>query len=193
MENMIVKDMMVPLTGFVTVSEDDSLFDAVQALKEAFDTHDGMKSQRTAILVSGKDGKVVGKVSQLDIIRALEPKYDQMDSSRSMSRFGFNAKFISTMFDQFNLWNKPLDEICRKASRVKVKQFMYTLTEGEYVDQDASLNEAVHKLVIGSHQSLLVTKKQEKKEKKKEKEIVGILRSRDLFKEVCNRIDACEL
>ena len=188
MENITVKDMMEPLTGFVTVSEDDSLFDAVQALGEAFDIHDGIKSQRRAILVSGKDGKVVGKVSQLDIIRALEPKYDQMDSSRSMSRFGFNAKFISAMFEQFNLWNKPLDEICRKSSRIKVKNFMYTLTEGEYVDQDASLNDAVHKLVIGSHQSLLVTKEEGKK-----KEIVGILRLKDLFKEVCNRINACKV
>ena len=192
MEKVIVKDMMVPLTGFVTVSEDDSFFAAVQALKKAVDVHGGIKSQRRAILVSDKDGKVVGKVSQLDIIRALEPKYDQMDSSRSMSRFGFNAKFISTMFDQFNLWNKPLDEICRKASRIKVKQFMYTLTEGEYVDQDDSLNKALHKLVIGSLQSLLVTKDKDK-DKKKEKEIVGILRLKDLFEEVCDRLDACEL
>ena len=184
MENITVKEMMVPLTGFVSVSEDDSLFDAVQALNKAFDIHDGMKSQRKAILVSGKDGKVVGKVSQLDVIRALEPKYDQMDSSRSMSRFGFSAKFISNMFEQFDLWNKPLDEICRKAVKTKVKRFMYTLTEGEYVDQDVSLNDAVHKLIIGSHQSLLVTK---------EGEITGILRSKDVFKEISRRINACKL
>ena len=184
MKNITVKDMMVPLTGFVSVSEDDSLFDAVQALEKAFDIDEGMKSQRKAILVSGKDGKVVGKISQLDVIRALEPKYDQMDSSRAMSRFGFNSKFIGTMFEQFNLWNKPLDEICRKSARIKVSQFMYTLTKEEYVDQDASLNEAVHKLIIGSHQSLLVTK---------EKDIIGLLRLKDVFEKVCSRINACKL
>ena len=184
MKKIIVKDMMVPLTGFVSISEDDSLFDAVQALEEAFDTHDGMKTQRRAVLVSGKDGKVVGKVSQLDIIRALEPKYDQLDTSRSMTRFGFNPKFISTMFKEFNLWNKPLDEICRKATQIKVKQFMYMLTEGEYVDQDAPIDEAIHQLIIGSRQSLLVTK---------EKAIIGVLRLGDVFKEVCNRIKACKL
>ncbi len=184
MENIIVKDMMVPLTEFVSVSEDDSLFDAVQALEKAFDIHDGMKSPQKAIIVSGKDGKVVGKVGYLDVIRALEPKYDQMDSSRALSRFGFNAKFINSMFKQFNLWNKPLDEICQKAVQIKVKQFMYTLTEGEYVDQDASLNDAVHKLIVGSHQSLLVTK---------EKEIVGVLRLKNVFKEICSRINACKL
>ncbi len=184
MEHNIVKDLMVPLTGFVAISEDDSLFDAVQALEKAFDTDKGMKFQRGAVLVSGKDGEVVGKVSQLDIIRALEPKYDKLDNARSMTRFGFNQKFIGAMLKQFNLWDKPLDEICRKAVRIKVKQFMYTLTEGEYVEQDAQLNEAVHKLVIGSHQSLLVTQ---------EKKIIGILRLRDVFKEVCGRIKACTL
>ena len=184
MQNIIVKDMMVPLTEFIAVSEDDSLFDAVQALEKAFDIHDGMKSQRRAILVSGKDGKVVGKVGYLDVIRALEPKYDQMDSSRAMSRFGFSPKFINTIFKQFDLWNKPLDEICQKAVKVKVKQFMYKLAEGEYVDQDASLNDAVHKLIVGSHQSLLVTKG---------KEIIGVLRLKDVFKEVCSRINACNL
>ena len=184
MKNIIVKDMMVPLTEFVSVSEDDSLFDAVQAFEKAFDIHDGMKSQQRAIVVLGKDGKVVGKVSYLDVIRALEPKYDQMDSSRALSRFGFNAKFIRSAFEQFDLWNKPLDEICQKAVQFKVKRFMYTLTKGEYVDQDAALDDAVHKLIIGSHQSLLVTKG---------KEIVGVLRLKDVFKEVCSRINACNV
>ena len=184
MKNIIVKDMMVPLTEFISVSEDDSLFDAVQALEKAFDIHDGKKSQQRAILVFGKDGKVVGKVSLLDVIRALEPKYDQMDSSRALSRFGFNAKFISSVFEQFNLWDKPLDEICQKAAQVKVKRFMYTLTEGEYVDQDTTLNDAVHKLIVGSHQSLLVTKG---------KEIIGVLRLKDVFKDICSKINACNL
>ncbi|MBL0699680.1 MAG: CBS domain-containing protein [Desulfosarcina sp.] len=184
MKNITVKDLMVPLTGFVSVSEDDSLFDAVQALEEAFDTHDGIKTHRRAVLVSGKDGQVVGKVSQLDIIRALEPKYDQMDDSRAMARFGFNPKFISNMLKEFNLWNKPLNEICQKATHIKVKQFMYTLTEGEYVDQDAPIDKAIHQLIIGSRQSLLVTK---------EKAIIGILRSTDVFKEVCNRIKECQI
>ncbi len=185
MEHNIVRDLMVPLTGFVAISEDDSLFDAVQALEKAFDIDKGMRSQRGAVLVSGKDGEVVGKVSQLDIIRALEPKYDKLDNSRSMTRFGFNQNFINAMLKQFNLWDKPLDEICRKAAGIKVKQFMYTPTEGEYVEQDAQLNEAVHKLVIGSHQSLLVTTHGKK--------IIGILRLRDVFKEVCSRIKACTL
>jgi CBS domain-containing protein len=62
---------------------------------------------------------------------------------------------------------------------------MYTPTEGEYVPQDASLDQALHQLVVGHHQSLLVTKDG--------KEIVGILRLTDVFQEVCEMMKACQL
>ena len=58
---------------------------------------------------------------------------------------------------------------------------MYTPTKGEFIDKDANLNEAVHQLIIGRHQSLIVSSG---------KEIVGILRLSDVFREVCNMIKA---
>lgn len=180
MEKIKVKDMMVPLTEFISISEDDSLVDAMLALEEAFILYGG----RRAILVSGKNGEVVGKVTQLDAIRALEPKYNQMDKSRSMSRSGLSPKFISNMLKEFNLWNKPLDYLCQKALQVKVKQFMYTLGSGEYVEQDAPLNKAIHQLIIGSHQSLLV---------KKDDAIIGIIRLKDIFEEIIKRMKACKI
>jgi hypothetical protein len=61
---------------------------------------------------------------------------------------------------------------------------MYTPTKEEYVEEKASLNEAIHHLIMGHHQSLLVTRG---------KEIVGILRLSDLFYEVGERIKTCEL
>jgi len=63
-----------------------------------------------------------------------------------------------------------------------VKNFMYTPTEGEYVEESASLNEAIHQLIMGHHQSLLVTRK---------KQIVGILRLTDVFKEVFEVMKTC--
>ena len=49
---------------------------------------------------------------------------------------------------------------------------MQTPSEGEYVNEDTSLDTAVHKLLTGHHLSLLVTQK---------KKIVGILRMPDVF------------
>jgi len=60
---------------------------------------------------------------------------------------------------------------------------MYTPTEGEYVAEDATLDRAIHQLVIGRHQSLLVTH---------EDRIVGILRLTDVFMEICTLIKACQ-
>jgi CBS-domain-containing membrane protein len=62
---------------------------------------------------------------------------------------------------------------------------MYTPTEGEYVSMDATLDQALHQLVVGHHQSLLVTKDG--------KEIVGILRLTDLFQQISEMIKACNL
>ncbi|MGC8719330.1 MAG: CBS domain-containing protein, partial [Thermodesulforhabdaceae bacterium] len=59
-----------------------------------------------------------------------------------------------------------------------------TPVEGEFVEIDASLNEAIHKFVIGQHQSLLVLDKGE---------IVGVLRLSDVFMEVAQMIKQCEI
>jgi predicted transcriptional regulator len=58
---------------------------------------------------------------------------------------------------------------------------MYTPSEGEYIEADASLCEAVHMLVMGHHQSLLVTR---------DKKIVGILRLTDVFKETFQTMES---
>ena len=64
---------------------------------------------------------------------------------------------------------------------------MYTPTEGEYVNENDSLDVAIHRLVMGRHQSLLVTKDDDIKN------ISGILRKTDIFIEVCEAIKACNM
>ena len=52
---------------------------------------------------------------------------------------------------------------------------MYRLSEGEYIEIEDSLCEAIHMFVTGNHHSLMVTR---------DGKIVGILRLSDVFKEV---------
>jgi len=54
---------------------------------------------------------------------------------------------------------------------------MYSLEEGEYVDESASIADAIHQLILGHHQSLLVSKANK---------VIGILRLSDVFKLVCD-------
>ena len=177
MKTILVKDLMVPLTEYATVFEDATLSDAIDALETAQSKFDKSRYRHRAILVcEKKTRKILGKISQMDVIRTLEPKYDLLGEKESVSRFGFSPQFMKSILDQYELWYEPLKDICHKAGEQNVTDVMYKLTEGEYVKEDSGVNEAVHQLIMGHHQSLLVSQGEE---------IVGILRLTDIYMEIC--------
>lgn len=180
MNSKKVSDLMVPLSEYATVSEDATLYEAVLALRKAQREFDQTRDRHRAILVYNNLGKIVGKVSQLDVLQALEPKYGEIGDARriskfGLSRYGFSPKFMKTMMAEFNLWDKSLEESCRIAGKLKVKEIMYTPTLGEFVEEKATLSVAIHQLLLGHHQSLLVVRS---------RDIVGILRLTDVFREI---------
>ncbi|MCF8069913.1 MAG: CBS domain-containing protein [Desulfobacterales bacterium] len=176
MEANTVEHLMVPLSEYATVSMEATLYDAILALEKAQKEYDPSRYHHRAILVYDQHNHIIGKVSQLDIIMSLEPKYQSVGATTPLSRFGFSNSFLKSIMGQFSLWEEPLSEFCKKAAQVKVKNAMHTPSEGEYVDKNAPITEAIHQLVIGHHQSLLVTSG---------KDIVGILRLTDVFLEIC--------
>ena len=86
--------------------------------------------------------------------------------------------------DKYALCEIPLTEMCGRATDLKVTDFMYKPNEGEYIEADAALCEAIHMLVMGDHQSLLVTR---------DGKIVGILRLTDVFKKIFQTMLSCRL
>ncbi len=184
MKSYIVKDLMVPLSEYATVSEDATLYEAVLSLEKAQENFEDKHTRyrHRAILVLDKDGQVVGKLSQLDVLRSLEPKYNEMIQGEGLHRFGFTKQFMKSMLEDYHLFASPLEDICRKAGEQNVKKFMNTPTEGEYVSEDASLDVAIHQLIMGHHQSLLATRSEK---------IVGILRLTDVFAAVFHEMKEC--
>jgi CBS domain-containing protein len=184
LKSYLIKDLMVPLSEYATVTEDATLFEAVMALEEAQENFEDKHTRyrHRAILVLDKDGHVIGKLSQLDVLTALEPRYQEMVQGEGLHRFGFPKEYEKSILDDYHLFANPLDDICRKAGGQNVKEFMYTPTEGEYVSENASLDVAIHQLIMGHHQSLLVTRKEK---------IVGILRLTDVFAAVFHKMKAC--
>jgi len=179
-----VKDLMVPLSAYATVSEDATLTDAVAALKQSHEDFDKAKYRHRAVLVLGKDRQIAGKVNLHAILKALEPKFEDMFSDTGSMHVGFTRKYQKAIFDSVKLWQDPMDQICRKAAQVQVKNFMVTPTEGEMIDPEASLGEAVHQLVLGHYQSLLVVE---------DKQAIGVLRLTDVAEAVVGEILACNL
>ncbi len=184
MKSYSVKDLMVPLSEYATVTEDANLYEAVLSLEEAQEKFEDKHTRyrHRGILILDKDGNVVGKLSQLDVLRALEPKYQEMIQGEGLHRFGFTKEFTKSIMEDYHLFASPLEDICRKAGEQNVKKFMNTPSEGEYVSADASLDVAIHQFIIGHHQSLLVTR---------DKEIVGILRLTDVFAAVFHKMKEC--
>ena len=189
METIKVKDLMVPFVEYICISEDATLYDAVLAMEEARVKHAAEKANASryahrAVLVCDKDNRVIGKLSQLDVLRSLEPKYSEIGDLKKVSGFGLTAEFMKAMMEKYELWKAPLDDLCRKAGGMKVGAIVASPLEGEIIDVEASLNRAVHQLILGHHQSLLVTSKGN---------VVGILRLSDMFQEVSDRIKACKI
>jgi CBS domain-containing protein len=184
MKSYIVNELMVPLSEYATVSEDATLYDAVLALEKAQEHFEDKHTRyrHRAVLILDKTGQVIGKLSQMDLLKALEPKYQGMLEGRGPQRFGFTKKFMQSMLKEYNLFADPLEDICRKAGEKNVKEFMYTPGEGEYVTENAPLGEAIHQLIMGHHQSLLVTR---------DDKIVGILRLTDVFAAVFHKMKEC--
>ncbi len=181
MEATLVKDLMVPLGQYAHIPENATLYDAVVALEEARNKHEGGVYPYRAVLVTDKSGRVIGKLSLLDLLGSLEPKYGNMGDLRKVAGSGLSAEFLRSTISAYDLWKTPLDELCRKAAQKNVGGVIKSPSEGEFIDADASLNTGIHQLIMGRHQSLLVTH---------EGEIIGILRLTDVFVEVGNRIKA---
>ncbi len=184
MRDKKIKEIMIPLSDYATVSEEDTLATAINTLKNARENKKYQYKHR-AVLVYGKEGHITGKLSFRYILKSLEPKYRQFEhpgdhGSIELSRFGFNNDFLSSLLENFSLWDETLEELVKKASKRKVKELMYTPSKGEYIDEDAPIAEAVHQFILGCHQSILVVKKGK---------VVGILRLVDVFSLVCEILE----
>lgn len=180
-----VKELMMPLSEYATVSQAATLQEAFIALQEANQRLPEGKHQHRAILVQDAQGRLIGKIGMMDVLRGLEPKYRQLvNTQHGASHMGFTRQFIQSMLDHHNLWDKSLDDLCHKASVQTVAEFMYTPDDNEYIDVSATLDEALHHLVMGTYQSLLVRDGQE---------VIGILRLSDVFDEIAGTVQACPL
>ena len=183
MSDYLVKELMVPLSEYATVPEGSTLFDAVLALEKAQEEFDHTKYKHRGVLILDKKKRVIGKLGQLDVLRALEPKDKNPDETGELGQFGFSSNFVHRLRKLRRMQAAPLKDLCSKASKLKVENFMQTPSEGEFIEHEASLEVAVMQLVTGHHISLLVTRK---------KKIIGILRMTDAFAAVFHTMKECE-
>jgi len=179
MNSRHVKDLMVSLDECPLVSEDATLGDAVLALEEAQQNLPAGRQPYRAVLVVDEKKRIVGKIGQLAILRALEPRYDVIGDLAALSAAGVSEEFVSSMMDHYRFFQEGLPNLCSRASRLLVREVMRPVKE--CVDEGAALQEAIHKLVMWQTLSLLVTQGTE---------VVGLLRLSDLFDAIAAQLRA---
>jgi CBS domain-containing protein len=179
MKTITVKELMVPLEEYATVSQEATLREAVLALEKAQMALDPSRHKHRAILVLDESGKVVSKITMKNILVALEPNYGKVESMGVLERSGYSPDLIRSMLEDNALWTEPLQFVRERATKLKVGDFIQALSEGEYIDDNATLGEAIHQLVVYPYHSLLVTSGDE---------VLGILRLSDVFTKICDII-----
>lgn len=173
MKNYLVKDLMVPISEYATVVIGTSLIDALRVLDRAQDAYTVSKYQHRAIIVLDNQGQVVGKISQLRALKAIEPEVEFDDEMKEIEKFKFSDDYLAKLRDNHRSQGKIIkSQTLREAAEKKVEEFMQTPSPGEFVSEDCNLDTAIYRLIAGTHLSLLVTRG---------KQIVGILRISDVF------------
>jgi len=183
MNSLTIQQLTVPLAEYATISDKATLYDAILELEQARRNADQAYYRHRAVLVFDERDQVIGKLGLFDILMALESTYSEIPGFERLTGMGLAVRSAKDLFSQYSIWNKPLETICQEAADLRVRDVMYKLTEDEYIEETASIDEAIHQLIMGRHQSLLVTR---------DNEIIGILKLSDIFQRICALIKSCE-
>ena len=178
MKNILVKEVMVPISDYITLREDDTLYDVFQILEN--NKNDSRKHTHRDAIVLNRNAEFKGKVTMIDIFRALEPNYKKL--TRDSKNAVLTKDSVMKAVKDFNLWIEPIQSLCERGSGIKVSEVMHIPEGHEYIQEEDSLEKALHEYVMGVHQPLIV---------KKGNEVTGILRFGDLYEIVSKNMLAC--
>ena len=177
MKDKKVKDIMIPISEYATVKHDAMIIDAIMTLEKTRNKTLGRKDRYRAVLVVDDKNRIIGKIGYLSFLKAMEPNYNKPEIEDAFGRVNLDPDFIDDLMENFNLWEEDFLDICSRANTVKVTEAMKPVDE--HIDADASLVDAMHKLIVWNTMSLLVKKKES---------IVGIIRLSDVYEEMVKSV-----
>ena len=181
MKKTQVKEIMIPISNYVTVQKENTLVEVLQSLETARKS-EKERAHRDAIVVDA-NGVFLGKVTMIDVFRALEPNYSKVEQRQEKGTL--SADFVMKAVKDFNLWIEPAQTICERGGRLTVSDVMHTPEKMEYIKETDTLNNALHLYVMGIHQPLIVNNEDGK--------VTGVLRFGDVFEAVRKRLLNCSI
>ena len=177
MERKKVKDLMVPLSEYPKVKTDTSLLGAVRVLHEARKNSPSERQPFQAILIVDKNDNVIGKIGQLAILKALEPECHVAENLGTLAKAGISSQYLDQAMEHYRILQQGLLDLCTSSGNTKVSNVMHPVTE--HIDEETSVCEAIHKIVVWQTQSILVTK---------DSVPIGLIRLVDICDEIINHM-----
>jgi len=181
MDKIQVKEIMIPILNYVTVQKENSLVEVLQSLEQARKS-EKEHAHRDAIVVDAS-GDFIGKLTMIDVFRALEPNYAKVEQQQEKGTL--TDDFVMKAAKDFNLWIEPTQTICERGGRLKVSDVMHTPEKKEYIKETDTLENALHLYVMGIHQPLIV--------KNEEGKVTGVLRFGDIFEAIRQQLLNCSI
>ena len=157
MDKKRVEELMISADDFLAIGVNDSFAAAVEGLEQALEDFKAGRRASRVLIVLDEAGHMVGKISPSDVLRSMEPCYDKlldMDSSVHVSKFGY---LIQSLREEIQHAALPWDRLCQTARTHTVRDMMRTPPHSQIIQMGESINEAVHRFVLGQHNTLFVT------------------------------------
>ena len=170
-------DLMVPIDQYPTVDSSATVLDAIIRLDESRRNSDQGRQPYQAVLVADKNGKIIGKLGQMALLRALEPRSHVVADQDTLDKAGVSDAIMQTALDHFSVLHRRLSEMCLGVVGVPVRSVMHPLRE--HIDVDAPICDVIHQMVAWQTLSVLVTQQDRP---------VGLIRLSDLCDEVMEQI-----
>ncbi|MBI5250791.1 MAG: CBS domain-containing protein [Desulfomonile tiedjei] len=174
-----VRDLILSTYQCATVSESASLYEALVTMDATRKMFQRWDYRPRILLVYDEKQHMVGTLRHYDILQTLEPRYKEFGELPRLAGLGLNTDFIKSIYSQFELWSRPLRDLCVKALQHQVKDIMRIPSDNEYIDVETPIGEAIHRMLMGNHPSLLVTDSTG---------FLGILRMSDVANHVINEM-----
>lgn len=164
-----ISDIMIPIDTYLAISADDGFKEAVSALKKSYCPSEGeICSGHTTILVYDNN-MLVGMIGLEELLKAIEPQYLKGNTYRGWT--------VSSEWSIPVFWEGLFNERTQDAMDKKARDIMSPidfLVEGE-----DPLIKAVYGMGKNKVNILPVTE---------DGRVVGMVRSTELFQEICNLI-----
>ena len=178
---MKVRDLMVLTDRFPKISNSAAYFEALSALETAQEKYLSGESEQRILLVENEKGKVIGKLSPVDLFRGLETNYSRVNAEETLTKFGFDYIW-KTMEKDYNLWENPFKELCHKAKDIQINDFIKAPSKGQSIGADDTLVKCFHLFVMNRHDALFVFENDD---------IIGVLTFSDLFNKASKVMKEC--